>query len=97
MNAARENRVSQRIPQNIPIRFSLAAANGMTPAPDRHDATVIDISATGMGISSPTPLRTGQVVLFDQEQPNWQLPPRGLVIWCLKDQDRFRAGIEFSM
>lgn len=95
---ATEKRASKRLPQNIPIQFTTTNTDaGGDAFPERQNATIIDISATGMGIFTTTHITTGQFVDFVKDQPHWELPPKGLVVWCLKHGTGFRVGLEFVM
>ena len=62
---------------------------------DSKKAEVIDISETGMGLFVDNPLSVGQKIFFTK-QNNWQLPDSANVIWSLKQENGFRAGIHFT-
>jgi len=94
--AGNEKRASKRLPQNLPIQFTIADATARE-LQERQNATIIDISATGMGIFTTTHITTGQFIDFVKDQPHWELPPQGLVVWCLKHGTGFRVGLEFVM
>ena len=99
MNTTTEKRASRRVPQNTPILFTIDRPDDLLgeEALAHQNATIIDISATGMGIFTTTPISTGQFVNFVKDQPHWELPDRGVVVWCLKHGPGFRAGLEFVM
>ncbi|MBA3016166.1 MAG: PilZ domain-containing protein [Desulfobulbaceae bacterium] len=94
-----EKRISQRFPKNTPVQFALAPQSnnesGRTKKP--LSATIIDISATGMGIYTTSHISTGDCVYFVKDQPNWELPPKGKAMWSLKHNDGFRVGLEFIL
>ena len=99
MTAPSEKRTSQRVPKNTPILFTIHGPNdgGGDQPQESQNATIVDISATGMGIFTTTHVKTGQFINFIKDQPHWQLPAKGLVVWCLKHGAGFRAGLEFVM
>lgn len=67
------------------------------PAADStHEILVLDINTTGMGIACSIPLGVGQYVYFHDDQPEWDLPKHGIVMWTFQDNDGFRAGIKFA-
>ena len=61
-----------------------------------YEVSVVDINATGMGITSTVPLNVGQSVFFENNQPEWDLPKYGVVMWTFHDPDGMRAGIKFA-
>lgn len=98
MPPANEKRAAKRLPNNMPILFTIS--HGDEPSSDdneRQNATIIDISSTGMGIFTTSHIQTGQFVSFVKNQPNWELPPKGLVVWSLKHGAGFRVGLEFIL
>ncbi len=98
MSLASEKRASQRVPQNTPLLFTINKPDVHGRALNEHKkATIADISATGMGIFTTTQVSTGQLVYFVKNQPHWELPAKGLVVWCLKHETGFRVGLEFIM
>lgn len=100
MTTNSEKRANQRVPKNTPILFTMHGPDdsGAQAQPhERQNATILDISATGMGIFTTTHIKTGQLIHFIKDQPHWQLPAQGLVVWCLKHGAGFRAGLEFIM
>lgn len=58
-------------------------------------AKVVDISEEGMGLVTESPLSVGRQIEFAR-QHNWKLPKNAVVIWTLKQNGAFRAGIKFS-
>ena len=65
-------------------------------SPDKQrEITVLDINDTGMGVTCVTPLKTGQHILFNGNQEDWELPEKGIVMWTFKASYGFRAGIKF--
>lgn len=67
------------------------------PSPESaHEISVLDINTTGMGIACCIPLSVGQSVYFHDDQPEWDLPKHGIVMWTFQDNDGFRAGIKFA-
>jgi hypothetical protein len=98
MTQASEKRASKRLPNNIPILFTVSHADKAGhDVHERQNANIIDISSTGMGIFTTSHITTGQFVTFVKNQPNWELPPKGLVVWSLKHGTGFRAGLEFIL
>lgn len=94
-----DKRAAARKPCNEEIRFSLPTREEQ-PRPRQgeaeiHTAIVFDISATGMGLSTPTTLHKGEIIHFDPTQPKWSLPPRGLIVWSLRQPSGCRVGLEF--
>ena len=87
------NRKNKRTPCNEEIKFVMSTTDG------RDDktitATVVDISATGLGIAIDIMLKKDQPLQFDQTQPKWSLPEQGVVVWSFKGSDGYRAGLEF--
>jgi len=61
----------------------------------RHEISVVDINDSGMGISCELPLKVGQQLKFAEDQEDWELPSKGIVMWTFKASDGFRAGIKF--
>lgn len=93
-----EKRTSQRVPDNTPILFTVNhPENSGELTETSQQGTIMDISATGMGIYTTTHITTGQYVNFVKNQPNWELPGKGLVVWSLKHGNGFRVGLEFIM
>lgn len=62
---------------------------------DTKKAKVVDISEEGMGLVTEDPLAVGRQIVFTR-QHNWKLPKSAIVIWTLKQNGGFRAGIKFS-
>ena len=87
------NRKNKRTPCNEEIKFVMSTTDG------RDDktitATVVDISATGLGIAIDIMLKKDQPLQFDQTQPKWSLPEQGVVVWSFKGSAGYRAGLEF--
>ena len=69
---------------------------GATPADTVQKISVLDINTAGMGIACTVPLNVGQSIFFTGDQPEWNLPKRGIVMWTFQDSDGFRAGIKFA-
>ena len=61
-----------------------------------YEIAVLDLNTAGMGIAIAVPLTVGRYIFFDDNQPGWDLPKRGVVVWTFKDNDGFRAGIKFA-
>ncbi len=61
----------------------------------RREINVLDINDSGMGVISLQPLKVGQVITFDNEQGNWDLPNNGVVMWVFRASYGFRVGIKF--
>jgi len=99
MNQETDKRGNARTPCNENILFALdvdevAGAEGRSAD---ITATVIDISATGMGLATEIMLKKGQSILFPTDQPNWQLPTSGTIVWSYRRGDGCRAGLEFVL
>ena len=62
---------------------------------NQFEISVLDINASGMGITCEIPLNVGQQVVFTNDQLEWDLPEQGVVMWTFKANDGFRAGIKF--
>ncbi|MDA8418000.1 MAG: hypothetical protein M0Z90_03095 [Desulfobacteraceae bacterium] len=75
------------------IRVSLG---GHPSADNTHDISVLDINTAGMGIACSVALSVGQMVFFTNDQPEWNLPKLGIVMWTFQNNDGFRAGIKFA-
>ena len=58
---------------------------------------VLDINNSGMGITCKTLLEVGQTITFKDNDLDWDLPAKGVVMWTFKSQDGFRAGIKFTL
>ena len=98
MTLTSEKRASKRLPKDTPILFTLSQPQSL--ADDRcesQNATILDISSTGMGIFTTCHISTGQVVNFVKDQPHWELPSQGVVVWSLKHGAGFRVGLEFIL
>ncbi len=61
-----------------------------------QEISVLDINIAGMGIACSVPLNVGQCIFFNENQPEWNLPKHGIVMWTFQDSDGFRAGIKFA-
>lgn len=61
-----------------------------------YEISVLDINTAGMGIACAVQLNVGQHIFFNDEQPEWDLPKYGIVMWTFQDSDGFRAGIKFA-
>jgi len=90
-----ENRSEEREECNAVVTFLTQETPGEEHRP--VEAQVIDISPTGMGVSTTVALKQKQEILFPKNQENWQLPEKGLVVWSFKQGNNFRAGIEFIL
>lgn len=75
------------------IRVSLG---GHPTADNTHEISVLDINTAGMGIACSVALSVGQMVFFTNDQPEWNLPKLGIVMWTFQNNDGFRAGIKFA-
>jgi len=97
MDLNTEHRANCRTPCNEDIHLTITNNKSTDPKKNRQTviAKVMDISATGMGIASNLKLSKNQFINFDQNQPNWQLPEKGIVVWSYKHDSNYRAGLEF--
>jgi len=92
-----EKRSTPRTPCNENICFSISN-NGALKEKQPQEAIiakVIDISATGMGIATNAKLGKDLTIQFTKDQPNWELPDLGVIVWCYRHNSIYRAGIEF--
>ncbi len=94
MDIGHEKRHNARTPCNEEISFTLPVDNGEIAI---GQARILDISATGMGIISNLQLNKDQAIYFTPNQPGWELPPKGVVIWSYKEVKGCRAGLEFIL
>lgn len=53
---------------------------------------IANLSVTGLGIDSELPLEPG-IILFKQAVYGQKF---GILVWCEKIEERYRAGIEFA-
>jgi len=98
MNFTSEKRCAPRSPCNEKVTFRVSALpGGPVPLVQSMTGTVVDISATGMGVATMEMLHKGQLIVFDRDQPNWQLPTQGLIVWTCQSHQGYRAGIEFIL
>ena len=66
------------------------------PPPNRyHEMSVMDINENGMGITCLAPLKVGQHIIFTDNNHEWELPEKGVVMWTFNNNEGFRAGIKF--
>ena len=102
MTIQRENRTvlakphdnSRELPViNVQVRSKNHSNSATTVIPIQ----VLDINSNGMGISCEALLEVGQKVLFLENDFEWDLPEKGVVMWTYKDQNSFRAGIQFIL
>lgn len=59
-------------------------------------ARVVDVSESGVGLFSETPIKVGQVIKFLQRRRKTDFPAQGVIVWTMKKADGFRAGVMFS-
>ncbi len=99
MNFTTEQRNKLRTPCNENIRFYINDGTPLNSGANQQPitATVVDISATGMGVATDLMLNKNQSIFFDKHQPNWELPDEGIVVWSYKQNSGYRAGLEFVM
>ncbi len=65
-------------------------------APDnQQEISILDINDSGMGITCMAPLKVGQHLLFNNQEEDWELPEKGVVMWTFKANYKLRAGIKF--
>ncbi len=66
-------------------------------APLAKKASIIDMTESGMGLATDSPLETGSFIKIVKKQKKVadQLPESGVVMWTLESSDGFRAGIKF--
>lgn len=92
-----EKRSAERTPCNEDIKFYLPDQVASSPSTRHNTGTVIDICATGMGLSTTSQLEKGQIIHFVQPQPKWSLPAKAIIVWALKLQNHYRVGLEFIL
>ncbi len=91
-----DKRGQVRAPHHEIISFSVSnTTDASRETPTTITAQIIDISATGMGIATDLMLSKNQTIEFKKNQPNWELPDAGVVVWSYKQNNGCRAGIEF--
>jgi hypothetical protein len=56
-----------------------------------HSVTIVDLSVTGLGIASDHPIKPG-VIWFKEHVYGQKC---GFLVWCGKNGDRYRGGIQF--
>lgn len=96
MDFTSEQRSQARRPCNEAVKIVIAEESPGAPT-SPITATVVDISSTGMGVSLNFSLKKGQTIAFEKNQPNWDLPSKGLVVWSYIQNSRCRAGLEFIL
>nr|MBF0221218.1 PilZ domain-containing protein [Desulfobulbaceae bacterium] len=83
-----EQRGAARTLCDLQIEFTLNESSIIS-------AHILDLSATGMGISTDTKLHKGQMINFVKDQPHWELPEKALVVWSFTNKSGSKAGLEF--
>ena len=96
MKLQTEQRNNSRRPCDEDINV-IIAKNDSSSNPQPITARTFDISATGIGIIINTVLKKNHMVWFPKDQPNWQLPDKGVVVWSFKDGVNCRVGLEFIL
>lgn len=84
----KEARREMRIPHDISLHFSIYG----DPAKEHHRCNTVDVSNSGLGIMSETPLEFGQFIEFENKSTG--TPTLNAVVqWCLPVDGKFRAGL----
>lgn len=82
-----DQRRCRRFPRREQISISLRS----DPAPPFFPATLTDISVSGIGLTTSSPLPTNQRISFDQKF----MHQSGVVIWSRGHADGFQSGVRF--
>lgn len=90
---APDKRVNEREVWAETILFSL---DQITPK-NILTAEVVDISITGMGLLTDIHLEKGQIIRFEKNQKQWELPDKAIIIWSFSHKKSYRAGLEFIL
>ena len=85
-----EKRAAERTPFNEKIDFLLPINDFRAITTLSLSCNAIDISSTGMGIVVDYPIEPGHVLRF-----NRFTHPFGIVRWCRKLDENYRAGVQF--
>lgn len=78
----------RRFPRKERISISLRS----DAAPPFFPAILTDISVSGIGLTTSSPLPTSQPISFDEKF----MRQSGVVIWCCGFADAYRAGVRFT-
>ncbi len=100
MDFTAEKRTSARTPIDETVDIYIIdqkSEDDSTPNSDTFTASVIDISPTGIGLTSNVSLNKGAIIGFKKGQVNWDLPAKGVVVWSYSHKSGYRAGIEFIL
>lgn len=87
--------LNQKHHKDDPFPTLLVSLEENTPD-TMYEVSVLNINATGMGITSSVPLSVGQSLFIDDKQQEWHLSKHGIVMWTFQNQEGFRAGIKFA-
>ncbi|MBI4685664.1 MAG: PilZ domain-containing protein [Nitrospirae bacterium] len=93
-NTSDDKRTQKRDPLKEHVEFSiLGVVVGHKEFLDGPKITgsMVDISKTGIGLTTDTPLQIGNLVKFSKSNPN----KLGVVMWTLNAGDAYRAGVRF--
>ena len=93
MQSYSEQRASERTHSSETIRITYDDNYGA----HNLSVQVVDISATGIGLTTDTQLAKGQVIQFGKGHPNWSLPDQGIIVWSMRQKNGYRMGLEFIM
>ena len=77
----RDSRTQFSAPHDDENNFPTILFETMDSAADRYEALVTDINDSGMGITCSHSLNVGQNINFLPNKQEWDLPPRGIVMW----------------
>lgn len=91
-----EKRSKKRQPKEETIKFHIVGdeASWSNLPSTEIEASLVDVSETGLGISLQTPLKPGKLIKFLDKKNNRNLPDMGVVMWTTESTDGVRAGIK---
>lgn len=67
--------------------------NFITPS-DSIQGKIIDMSKTGFGLSTDTPLQPGQFIKFNDRRNKSEFPEAGIIMWTAESREGFQAGVK---
>lgn len=94
MNASTEKRRHPREPYNADIEFIVLFMDEDDFKRVNSKGKILDVSQSGIGISTDFPLEPGHVLQWDDQQTKGKLH-MALVKWSEQMQNFYRAGLMF--
>lgn len=94
MNASTEKRRHQREPYNADIEFIVLFMDEDDFKRVNSKGKILDVSQSGIGISTDFPLEPGHVLQWDDQHTKGKLH-MALVKWSEQMQNFYRAGLMF--